>query len=224
MVARRATAVQKATRETIANSKMMQRHINKVWNEGVNAPMFRKEYQAMEKDGKPRVKDGKPVMIRRSARLVSGHAYNIAVAGAVKEAVSRMKVECDRMGIDFPQSTRHPFMLGLPKGTKLMMDQFLAAVVASAMLHATRMMNESGKHKRLNKGYVKRAFFEVVKRLNVASAAPQATLVVPLKKKNSKKTGGDDEYEPPADGDADAAEDEAEDEAAADGAASDDDQ
>ena len=202
------TSFQKAQRETALNSKMLQRHINKVWNGAANAPMFRKEYQAMDKkklpDGKikvtPKMKDGKPVMQRRSVRLIGGHAYNIAVAGAVINAQREIAADHKAWGLEASEEQKHPFMLGMPKGSKLMLEQFLSAYVASAVLKSTRMMKalhpdgkpEETKHKRLNKDYIKRGFLEVNNAIDGNGGTVRASVVVPLK---VKKAG---EYKPPA--------------------------
>lgn len=180
---RKATSWQKSQRDANVNAKTLQRHINKVWNAGVSAPMFRRE---VENDGK---------VMRRSVRLIQGHAYNIAVAGAVAAAVADLKADCDKWGMDYPETSKHPFMLGVPKGTKLMLEQFLSAYVATGVLKATRMMKapENPKHKRLNKIYVKRAFEYLNEAIQSNSGATRASCVVPLKVKKNNK-----DYEPPA--------------------------
>lgn len=221
------TSFQSAMRDAQQNSKVLSRHINKTWNAAVAAPMFRKEYPRMKKvpgakGGTKLVavkdKDGTPVMARRSVRLISGNAYHIACAGAAAAAANEVKAECDTWGIDYPQSTAHPFMLGMPKGTKLMLEQFLSAYVATALLKANRSMKapewrpEGGtgdgskaKHKRLNKDYVRRAFTALNESVQSGPASLRPACVVPLKvlKKGNK------DYAPPKDGDKDAAADEA---------------
>lgn len=189
------TSFQKAQRDANTNAKMLQRHVNKVWNAAAVAPMFRKEIEKKDKHGKT-------VVVRRSVRLIQGHAYNIAVAGACKLAQRDLKKDCDKWGIDCPMSTSHPFMLGMPKGTKLMLEQFLSAYVASGVLHATRMMKAPDKpaHKRLNKVYITRAFERLNEAMQSNSGAARASVVVPLK---IKKAGNAD-YKPPKKGDAEA--------------------
>jgi hypothetical protein len=179
--ARRPAPFQKAQREAIVNSKTLQRHVNKVWNAAGAAPMFRKEIQKQ--------KDGKPIVQRRSVRLIQGHAYNIAMAGAVQSAVRDMKVGCDKWGIDYPQSTPQPWMLGMPKGSKLMLEQFLSAYVATGVLHATRMMKQAGKHKRLNKEYLTRAFEHMNEGISGQMGVSRNALVVPLKVKKAAAAG-----------------------------------
>tara|TARA_Y100000389_G_scaffold204725_2_gene259231 strand:- start:13663 stop:14352 length:690 start_codon:yes stop_codon:yes gene_type:complete len=208
---RKPTSFQKAQREAQVNTKGLHRHINKVWNAAVTAPMYCREYQVMEKKEAanggvelvPKVgKDGKPVMARRSARLIAGHAYNIACAGAVRAAVRELKQDYDTWGMGYPNTTQSPFMLGIPKGTKLMLEQFLSAYVATGVLHATRMMkapegtglDSNGKawHKRLNKAYIQRAFATINAKINATSGTTSATCVVPLKVKKAT------DYVPPA--------------------------
>jgi hypothetical protein len=212
MVAKsKATSWSKANLDATINSKTLQRHINKVWNSASAAPMFRREYQATTKSRnaqgvitlKPKVgADGKPVMLRRSVRLVQGHAYNIACAGAVHAAVRGLKADCDKWGLDYPQHSNHPFMLAVPNGTKLMLEQFLSAYVATGVLKATRMMKApevvgpdgkmgKAKHKRLNKCYIKRAFEHLNQAIHDNTGAARATCVVPLKVKKATESGGD---------------------------------
>jgi hypothetical protein len=181
--ARKPTSWQKSQRDANVNAKTLQRHINKVWNAASKAPMFRRE---VEKDGK---------VTRRSVRLIQGHAYNIAVAGAVAAAVKDLKTDCDKWGLEYPETSKHPFMLGVPAGTKLMLEQFLSAYVATGVLKATRMMKapETPKHKRLNKIYIKRSFEYLNESIQSNSGSTRAGCVIPLK---VKKAGGD--YQPPA--------------------------
>ena len=107
-VTRKATSFQKAGREAVANSKAVQRHINRVWNLGPGAPMFRKEVAKIDPEtGKGIVKNGMPVVVRRSVRLIQGHAYNIACAGAVRAAVREIKDDCEKWGIPYTINTNH---------------------------------------------------------------------------------------------------------------------
>ena len=208
--ARRPATFQKAQRECAQNAKVLQRHVNKVWNSAADAPMFRKEIQKMKKvptgsQGGTKLvpvkdKDGRPVMARRSVRLVQGHAYNIAIAGGVKAAIRELKKDCDTWGIDYPESTKQPFMLGMPKGSKLMIEQFLSAYVSTGVLHASRMMNEMGKHKRLNKDYIKRAFGQLNEAMQSNTGTSRASCIVPLKVKKAAAAGKD--YEDTGDPDA----------------------
>lgn len=197
---RRPAPFQKAQREAAVNAKVVQRHINKVWNSASFAPIFRKE--VAKKD-----KNGNDVIQRRSVRLIQGHAYNIACAGAVKNAVREVKQDCDTWGIDYKSSTNSPFMLGMPKGTKLMLEQFLAAYVGTAVLKANRMMQAAGKHKRLQKSYIARAFNQVNDAVHCNSGTSRTSVIVPLKVKKAAASGAD--YQPPADGDVEEAADEA---------------
>ena len=195
-----------AQQDAVQNNKVVQRTINKVWNAAPHAPMFRREYQAKERikneDGsitiRARVEDGKPVMLRRSVRLIQGHAFNIACAGGVSAAVNEIKRECDTWNIDYPQSTNHPFLLGLPAGTKLMLEQFLSAYVATGVLKSTRAMKALGKHTRLNKAYIQRAFSSLNEAMQSAPGSTRAPCIVPLKVAKKK----DEDDVPSADADA----------------------
>lgn len=196
-----------AQRETNQNAKTLQRHINKVWNSGVAAPMYRKEVPKLDGNGRQVVKDGMPVVQRRSVRLINGHAYNIACAGAVAAAANDQKKDFKKWGLPYVQSTNHPFMLSVPKGTKLMMEQCLSAYVATAVLKATRMMKapDTPKHKRLNRLYIQRAFASLNESIQSDLASLRPACIVPLKviKKGNK------DYVPPTNGDPDAAADDA---------------
>ena len=185
-VTRKATSFQKAGREAVANSKAVQRHINRVWNLGPGAPMFRKEVAKIDPEtGKGIVKNGMPVVVRRSVRLIQGHAYNIACAGAVRAAVREIKDDCEKWGIPYTSNTNHPFMLGVPNGTKLMLEQFLSAYVSTGTLHATRAMKafhpdkepNKPKHKRLNKMYIKRSFEQLKAEKEAEKGAEKEVLV-----------------------------------------------
>ena len=104
--------------------------------------------------------------------------------------------------MDYPETSKHPFMLGVPKGTKLMLEQFLSAYVATGVLKATRMMKapETPKHKRLNKDYIKRAFAQLNEAMQANSGTTRASCVVPLKVKKAANSGKD--YEDTGDPDA----------------------
>lgn len=199
----RETASRKAMRDAITNSKRIRRIHDKLWNSAAQSPMFCKE-AGTDCNGRA---------LRRSARLIGGHAYQIAASGAAAALTREMMGDCQTFGIKYQmKGTKTTVVLpALAKGSKFALEQFCCAYVQEAMLAATRMMSSLGKHKRLNKAVMKAAFEEVNKSIFYASGpAPRATIVVPLKKNASgQKTAPEDEdYVAPA-GEGDEAADEA---------------
>tara|TARA_B110000046_G_scaffold182280_1_gene215964 strand:+ start:4999 stop:5676 length:678 start_codon:yes stop_codon:yes gene_type:complete len=186
MVAAKQSAARKAMAEAQTNARTLRRLQDKMWNEASHAPMFYREYEKVSKDEKGKVI--KKSIVRRSARLVNGHAFCIAAAGAASAVVREMRLKCSNMGIDYESTTACPCLPMLAKGTKMVLEQFLAAYVQEAVLNAMRTMTSIGKHKRLNGKMIKGAFEEVNEQIfTAAGPAPRATIVIPLSKATKKK-------------------------------------
>jgi len=187
MVAAKQSAARKAMSEAQNNARKLRRLTDKMWNEASHAPMFYKESEKVTRDEKGKII--KKSIVRRSARLVNGHAYCIAAAGAASSVVREMRLKCSNMGIDYESTTGSPCLPMLSKGTKMVLEQFLAAYVQEAVLNAMHTMKSIGKHKRLNGKLIKGAFEEVNEQIfTAAGPAPRATIVVPLPKAAKKKT------------------------------------
>ena len=192
MVASKQPAARKAMTEAIANARDLRRTYDKVWNAAKHAPMFYKEYTKETKDDKGKAKRS---IVRRTARLINGHAYQIAAAGAASAAIREMRTECANLGIDYTATTGSPCLPVLADGTKLVIEQFLSAYIQEAVLVATQGMKTIGKHQRLNGKAMKAAFDEVNEQIfTAAGPAPRSVVVVPLKaaKKKAAAAEGDE--------------------------------
>ena len=186
MGASKQPAARKAMSEAIQNARELRRMHDKIWNGASHAPMFYKEYEKVSKDSKGKIV--KKSMVRRSARLINGHAFQIAAAGAASAAIREMRTDCANLGIDYTSTTSSPFLPALAKCTKLVLEQFLAAYIQEVVLSATQGMTSIAKYKRLNGKVVKEAFHDVNQQIfNSAGPAPRTTVVVPLSKPTKKK-------------------------------------
>jgi len=194
----KAPANKLVAREAIYNARALRKHTDRLWNRASEAPMFSKELN--------RDKNGK--VLRRSARLIGGHAYCIAASGAMQAVSRQMRSDCTHLGIPYERSTDAAALPAFAKGACRLVEQFLAAYVQEAILVANRTMMDLGKKKRLDKQTVRAAFAEVNESIFSSSGpAARTTVVVPLAKKASK--GQDEEDYTAADGEGDEAADEA---------------
>ena len=180
-------AHKKAHREAIQNSRTLRRLQDKVWNNAAHAPMFCKE-AGKDKNGK---------QLYRSARLIGGHAYHIATSGAAAAVVREIKSDCAAIGLDYEATTGASSFPRISQGAKMALEQFMAAYVQEALLNAKRTMKTLGKHRRLTRAYVRTAFAEANESIfHSAGPSARAAVVVPLKKKSSKKEEAEDYVAP----------------------------
>lgn len=184
MVARE-TASKKATRETIRNSRELKKYHDKLYNAANHAPMFCKELEKKGKDGRS---------ARRCQRAIGGHAWGIAASGAAGALVHELKADLDAAGIGYDSTTSAPCLPAFAKGSKFVLEQFMAAYVQEGIAAALAIMKTCTSRKRLNAKITDAAFKEVNASIFAASTpAPRAVVVVPLKKKAAKKKEEEDD-------------------------------
>lgn len=204
MVASKQPATRKAMTEAISNARDLRRTYDKVWNAAKHAPMFYKEYTKETKDDQGKITKS---IVRRTARLINGHAYQIAAAGAAAAAIREMRTECANLGIEYTATTGSPCLPVLADGTKLVIEQFISAYIQETVLVATHGMKSIGTHKRLNGKMMKAAFEEVNEQIfTAAGPVPRAVVIVPLMAAKKKKTAVTDGEEGGGDFEATAAE------------------
>ena len=176
------SVAKRALRETLDDAKNLNRLYDKLWKGASKAPIFCKEV-GNDKNGVTR---------RRSARLISPHAYNIAVAGAAAAIKRETHEELARFGMSSALTTDAATLPGFSKGAKYALEQFLCAYAQEAILAATRMTKTLNKGKRLNKAVVREAFEQTnLSIFSLAAPCARATVVVPLHRKSSGKAAGD---------------------------------
>jgi len=199
----RELAFKKSHREAVQNAKKLRRVQDKLWNNAAHAPIFCKE-AGKDKNGK---------QLYRSARLIGGHAYQIAASGAATAVVRELKGDCAAFGMEYEASTGMPSFPRISVGAKMALEQFMAAYVQEAVCNAKATMTYIGKHKRLTRSYLRTAFADANESIfNASGPAARAAVIVPLKKavkKDGKKDDDEADYTAP-----DGADDEAADDAA----------
>jgi hypothetical protein len=191
-------ALRRSARDALANSKKLRRLHDRLWNSASSAPIFCRE-TGVDKNGR---------VLRRSARLIGGHAYQIAASGAAAALTRSMKHDLESFGSSYESDVKTTAVsIALSKGSKMVLEQVICAYVQEAILAATRMNESLGSRKRLNKSIVKAAFEQVNQSIFFASSpAPRATVVMALPKKRSKFEEEEDFVPDEAAGAADAVE------------------
>ncbi len=182
----RDSAVRKAAADAADAAKLLRRTLDKAWSSAHLAPLFCRE-AGVNKHGKP---------LRRSTRLIGGHAYSIAASGAAAAVVHELKRDLEGLGLKYASRVSSSAMLPtLSKGAKTALEAFLASYVQEALLVATRAQKALGGRKRLSATIVSDAFARTNESIFFASSpAPRATIVVPLRK---AKAAADEDFVAP---------------------------
>lgn len=186
-----ASVAQKAKDDILTRSKAITNAHNKLWNVAAKAPMYTKVFEKVTQDGKKKIKK----VVRRTARLIGGHAYGVAAAGAAQAVSRQQQIDCSNLGIEFLRTNDKGTPVcqaQLTSSFKFMVEQFMCAYVQECVHTATTSMRAVGKHTRLNRSIMKLACNEVNEQLFCASGiAPRNVYVVPLLKKKK-----DDDFKP----------------------------
>ena len=200
----------KAAKDICRRSRSISNHHNKLWNAASKAPMYCKLFKKSTKDDK--TKKTVTTTVKRTQRLISGHAYSIAATGAAQAIAREQQIDCEVLGVEFARTNDKGTPVAqaqLTPAYKFMVEQFMCAYVQECVYAARTSMAAVGGRTRLNRGIVKLACGEVNEQLFAASGiAPRNVYVVPLLKKKK-----DDDFKPASSEDQ-AAEENADDEAA----------
>ena len=200
----------KAAKDIVRRSRTIANSYNKLWNCAAKAPMYAKLFKKTGKD--PKTKKTVATTVKRTRRLIGGHAYGIAATGAAQALAREQQIDCQRLGIEFDRTNDKGTPVAqaqLTPAYKFMVEQFMCAYVQECVYAARTSMKAVGKHTRLNRGIMKLACGEVNEQLFAASGiAPRNVYVVPLLKKKK-----DEDFKPASKEDQ-AREEEADDEAA----------
>lgn len=198
-------AARKATRDIVMRSKAISKATDKIWGAASKTPMFSKAQERTDP------KTGKKMIMRRSARLIGGMAYNVACAGAVEAVKREQQLECAGLDMAYMTTSNSAAQASLTTGAKYMLEQFLCAYVQETMHSALKAKKSLGKVRRFNEETVRLAFEQKNQEIFGASmVVPRAVVCVSLPKKGQKKNAKAKE---PKEGEA--AAEEAEDAAAA---------
>jgi hypothetical protein len=201
----------KAAKDIVRRSRSIANSYNKLWNAASKAPMYCKVFTKKGKDANSKKTITKTV--KRTQRLISGHAYGIASTGAAQAIAREQQIDCERLGVEFDRTNDKGTPVAqaqLTPAFKFMVEQFMCSYVQECVYAARTSMQAVGKHTRLNRGIMKLACSEVNEQLFAASGlAPRNVYVVPLLKKKK-----DEDFKPASKEDQ-VAEEEADDDAAA---------
>lgn len=191
--------VRQSPASILANSKAARSAFDKTWNAASRAPIFCKITK--------KTINGANKRVYRTARLVGSHAYNIAASGAAATAARALEDECKTLRIEAQaESARAPWLPGISKGARMVIDQFLCALAQEAAMKAHAVREGAGSSKRLNGKHMRigwEAVFETV--FSDSAIMPRAMHVSPLESKRSSKSkkpekaDDEDDYAPPSD-------------------------
>ena len=207
----------KAAKDITRRAKEIAKAQDNVWKVASKAPMFCRVYKkTIDKAGGKKGKKGdkaETADVKRSVRLISGHAFGLAAAGAAQTIAREQQIDCQNLGIEFSRLNDKGTPVcqsQLTPGYKYMLEQYMCAYVQECVHTARNMLKALPPRVRLNRDIMKYACNEVNEQLFYASAVgPRQVFVVPLPKKNKPK----EEFTPPTE------EEQAEEEAADDAAA-----
>lgn len=147
----------------LADARKTRRTTNKLWE--VDAGMFRR----ISPSG-----TGKT----RSVRLVNGHAYKIASAGAALRAAKVIGAEADRLRIPTTLGKKFgtPWVPSLTRGAVRVIDQFLTAYAQEATRHGANM-RKTLKKKRID-GKSMEIAYDVTNSRIFAAASPVTNVIM----------------------------------------------
>jgi hypothetical protein len=184
-------AARTSIKETLYNTRVARRTIDKLWDAAGTAPMFCRQLSTPDKNGK---------VIRRSSRLIGGHAYHIAASGAASALKREIQCEAKRLGIPYVSSTGAAVQPTMSKGACRLTEQFIAAYCSEAIHVANRIMSDLKTRKRLNAKIVAAAFAEVNESIFASSGfAPRTNVVLPVARVKKGVSDGDAEFVAPED-------------------------
>jgi hypothetical protein len=203
------SVAKKASNDIMRRSRSINNAQNRLWNAASKAPLYCKQFDKMTKQGKKQVKK----VVRRTQRLIGGHAYGVAAAGAAQAITREQQIDCQKMGMEFTRTNEKGTPVAqaqLTPAFKFLVEKFMCAYVQECVYASTSSMKAVGRHTRLNRGIIKLACSEVNEQLFAASGiAPRNVYVVPLLKAKKK----DEDFKPSSKEDQ-VAEEDADDEAA----------
>lgn len=200
-----------ATRQSAVNllkgARSIAKKINETWQIGPKARMFTRKPDPNKKYFRTDKKTGEKVEYKvvRTNRLISGHAYKIALSGAALNAGAVLNHEGGAYNFAFEgEKSRAPWLPAMTSGAALMLEQFLCAYAQEATAHAgaaREVLNTvfpQGKEskctqKRLSRNTMKLAFDAVDARVFGASSPATRSIVckAPRKAKKEKSEADD---------------------------------
>jgi hypothetical protein len=182
----------------LSNCKTSRKAFDKTWNTASRAPVFCKISK--------KTLNGATKKVYRTTRLIGSHAYNIAASGAAATAARVLEDECKTLRVEpLAESNRAPWLPGVSKGARMLIDQFLCALAQEATMKAHAVREGAGSTMRLS-GKHMRVGWEATWDTVFANSCimPRTMHVVPIDLKKSakskkaadkKKSGDDDEGE-----------------------------
>jgi hypothetical protein len=189
-----ASVAKKASKDIVRRARTIANANNKLWNAASKAPMYAKVFKKTAPDPKNPKKTVTSI-VKRTTRLIGGHAYGVAAAGATQAISRQQQIDCSNLGLEFTRSNDKGTPIcqaQLTPAFKFMVEQFMCAYVQECVYTAKSSMSAVGKHTRLNRSCMKLACNEVNEQLFAASGlAPRNVYVVPLLKKKK-----DDDFKP----------------------------
>lgn len=198
-------AARQSPHNILANSKASRAAFDKTWNVASRAPVFCKISKKSI--------NGVTKKTFRTARLVGSHAYNIAASGAAATSARILEEECKALRLEAePENTRAPWLPGVSKGARMVIEQFLCALAQEATMKAHAVREGSGSSKRLNGKHMRLAWEAVFDTVfadtsimprSMHVAAPESKRSSKGKKADKKKDAAaeeDDDYAPPSEG------------------------
>jgi hypothetical protein len=158
-------------------------------------------------------------VITRSTRLISGHAYNVAVSGTLSAMAAEQYMDCQHLGVPFDNAAADPeavaagefagtggegdtstkgdaMLVPFSSGAKLIVEQALSAWFQEVLTKARDMRDLVGDHKRLSKVDISEAFASHAGRAFAPQCAVEDVIVCPVwktKSKSKSKSRGDSE-------------------------------
>ena len=205
-----------ATRQSAVNllkgARTIAKKINDTWQVGPKARMFTRKPDPQKKYFRTDKRSGQRVEYKvvRTNRLVSGHAYKLALSGAALNAAAVFNSDGGAYNTAVEgEKSRSPWLPAMSSGATLMLEQFLCAYAQEATAHArdvrvvlNTVTKEDGTshctQKRLTGGTMKLAFDAVDARV-FGAAAPSSRVVVCNARAKAKKEKAD-EGKPGAEG------------------------
>ena len=173
------TAEHRSSEAVASNVKWQHKMLNKVYGAAGKSPMFCKV-----------VKQQNGRLIRRKQRCIGQSAYKIALAGATKLEIDKLRRQMKEVGMPpAEESSLQPHVIGLSDGGRIFMEQFFVALQKECYGRAKQVLQSVNRHKRMSVAVIDDVYPQVLKEIfGCSGPGVETTFSLPvLRKKRGKK-------------------------------------
>ena len=173
------TAEHRSSEAVASNVKWQHKMLNKVYGAAGKSPMFCKVVQ--QRNGRA---------IQRKQRCIGQSAYKVALAGATKLEIDKLRRQRKDVGmVPMEESSLQPHVIGLSDGGRICIEQYFVALQKECYGRAKEVLMSVNRHKRMCVAVIDDVYPQVLKEIFGCSGPGVETtfsLPVPRKKRGKK--------------------------------------